>query len=102
MDNNLQETLNALKGAYLIKLKDQLAEFKGYLSDWSQDHFAELYQKVHKISGTSGMYGFLELSEKSTEFERYLMAVQKQMEQMDSEEILSKLEEYILLIERLV
>jgi len=102
MENNLESKLNVLKKGYLEKMKGLVLGFKDILNDFEQFDFNELYSKVHTISGTSGMYGFLDLSEKSTDFELYLKDIKNNNKDLVETELKEKLSEYIVNIEKVI
>lgn len=98
MQNNLENKLKELKQAYLKKLEDILLNFKKNLEDTSSVDIAELYSQVHKISGTSGMYGLKKLSEISSKFEMFL----KEEKNNKPQKLKNKLFEYIKIIEETI
>ena len=62
--NNRLEKLTTEYRATFPHKKDQLESAFLALSDngWSQDALADLKQLVHKLSGSTGTYGFTELA----------------------------------------
>ena len=101
MDNNLENKLNELKKAYIQKLGDVLPIFEKVLADLPKINLDELYSQIHKISGTSGMYGFKELSQFSSEFEFKLKEMKKN-DNINVELINEKLSKYKFIIENLL
>ena len=95
MDNKLQEQLKVLKMGYLKKLEGMIPEFKVLLEKISLLNVDELYIKVHTISGTSGMYGLIKLSDLSTDFELYLKKVKNDKSCYDEGALKGLLTEYI-------
>jgi len=100
MDNNLENKLKELKQAYLQKLEGILLDLKKIFQELPTLDIEELYSQVHKISGTSGMYGLRELSGFSSEFEFFLKELKKDSN-IESPELLKKnLLKYIQIIEQ--
>lgn len=97
MDNNLQDQLKILKVGYIKKLEGSISEFKELAEkvDASVNFVEELYRKVHSISGTSGMYGLMELSDISTEFELYIKEIKNDINLLNEVELKDKLLQYI-------
>lgn len=92
--DDLKNKLNELKKGYLKKLEDILANLKNLLSNEKID-IEELYSNIHKISGTSGIYGLSEISNISTEFEFYLKEIKNGITIIKEQELRTMLLEYI-------
>lgn|SRR5574344_1226835 len=96
---DFEDKLKKLKIAYLAKLKDTFPEIAGMTLE--KCGIMEIYQRIHKIAGTSGMYGLREVSEIATKFELYLKPL-KDGNAFDKKELEAKLlsfvEEYKSLI----
>lgn len=59
MPENLQKKLNALKEAFIKRLKGTIKE----VSSWeSCDHMDEFVTIIHKLAGTAGTYGYSNIS----------------------------------------
>jgi len=98
MNNNLEIKLKELKMGYLKKLESMVLSFKALLSD-KDINIEELYQKVHTISGTAGMYGLSKLSGDSTEFEIYLKEIRGNSNSAEKNEVEARLLKYIEALE---
>lgn len=94
MDNKLEEKLKELKKEYFKKLESMLLNFKSLLTD-ENINIEEIYSKVHKISGTSGMYGISDLSEASTELELYLKPLRENPDNINLEELKNNFTNYL-------
>ncbi len=69
----LDESLNDIKIQYLEKLKEELPTFKKYLNEnIDMEKAVEIRNIVHKISGTAGLFGLMELSKSACDAEMYL------------------------------
>ena len=101
MDDKLANKLKELKKAYLQKLEGILLDLKNNLDGLPDIELEELYTQVHKISGTSGMYGLKELSGFSSEFEIYLKEI-KNNNAIEIESLKGKLSQYIKIVEQVV
>lgn len=101
MNNNFEEKLKILKQGYITKLKTMLEEFK---SIYSQEvlNVNEIYSKVHTISGTCGMYGLSDLSERSTNFELYLKPLKEAPSILNQEDLRIKYSDYLNDLENLL
>ena len=66
MNNNMHDKLKELRRGYLYKLRETFSQFKS-LNEENPLNIQEIYMKTHTISGTSGLYGLLDLSEISTD-----------------------------------
>jgi len=102
MDNNLQEQLQLLKIGYIKKLEGMISEFRVLLEKIDLSVIDELYPKVHTISGTSGMYGLMELSDISTTFELYLIKIKNDATCYDGKELKTQLIGYVNIIEHII
>ena len=71
MDNNFENKLNELKNAYLKKLETTVQELENVFEQ-EEEKIKTVYLIVHKIAGTSGMYGLSKISNLSNGFEEYL------------------------------
>ena len=92
--SDLEQQLKILKMGYIKKLRDSFPEFEALLSLRTPD-INEVYTKVHTISGTSGMYGIMDLSEISSEFEIYLKEQKANIDMINYEDLKSKLSTYV-------
>ena len=102
MNDNLQNKLNELKKGYVEKLKSSVINLQELLNNIEALNIEELYGNVHKISGTSGMYGFNELSSLSTEFELYLKEIKNGDGSFVQSELNDKLTQYIISIKNVI
>jgi chemotaxis protein histidine kinase CheA len=72
-DDDLIKTLRA---AYKEKLPEKIAslnaEWDDLLKKWDNEKIDSFYKLVHKLSGSSGSYGYPEISEATRELEIYL------------------------------
>jgi chemotaxis protein histidine kinase CheA len=91
--NDFQEKLNILKQGYLNKLRSEFEAFSALLT--VDVGVEDIYSRVHKISGTGGMYGLKELSEISTVFEVYLKEKRENPESINQEELYQKFSQYL-------
>jgi len=101
MNNNLEEKIKELRKGYINKLKDSFCDFK-VLSEENQIDIQVLYQKVHTISGTSGMYGLKEISDSSTEFEIYLKPFKETPNSINVTELKEKILIYVKDLEKIL
>lgn len=101
MDSNLENKLKELKKAYLQKLEGVVLDFQKMFSELPEIDLEELYSQVHKISGTSGMYGLKELSGFSTEFEFFLKEI-KNNDDFEIQLLKDKFSIYIEIVDQVV
>lgn len=94
MDKNFLENLNKLKKSYIKKLKLSVSDFEMILNNGTID-IQDLYQRIHKISGTSGMYGLFEISNISSSLEFYLKKFKDNPEKINQEDLKQNLSEYL-------
>ena len=102
MDNSIQDKLNILKIGYIKKLETLVPEFKNYIQNTDVAKIDEIYIKVHTISGTSGMYGLIELSEISSDFEVYLKDIKSDVSLYIESDFKERFCKYIDEIERTI
>jgi len=101
MDNNLEEKLKELRKGYIIKLKDVLLSINNLVYN-EEINIEELYSKIHTISGTSGMYGLVDVSNASTEFEIYLNKIKSDINSINKIDLKERLYEFIKNLENLI
>ncbi|OGI22957.1 MAG: hypothetical protein A2287_03300 [Candidatus Melainabacteria bacterium RIFOXYA12_FULL_32_12] len=82
LDENFQEGFEALRGNFALKLQDKLADLISFEKKLEETNYKlevlqELYQIIHSISGSSGMFGFSEISEAAHKLEEVLKTVIK-------------------------
>jgi len=66
-NEDFQEGYEVLRKNFALKLKAKLAELIS-----AEENHKELYQIVHNISGSCGMFGFPEISEAAYKLEENL------------------------------
>ena len=94
--NDLDNAINNLKILYLKKLESEVYFYQDILEgDITLEKAMELLKMVHKTGGTSGMYGFKDLSMIATLFEEYLMKIKNNEETLDKENIKTRTVELI-------
>lgn len=81
-DENFQQSLDVLKKNYASGLKEKInalfsLQEKLLDSDYGYESIKELYIAAHRISGSSGMYGFSLISEKAGMLEEILYPAYK-------------------------
>ncbi len=71
--NNFEEHLKKLKSDYAKQLPGKMdaliLEWKSLQEEWTQDKITIFHRNVHSLIGTSGTFGFIELSKKARELE---------------------------------
>ena len=78
ISEQFEDSLNKLKAVYRVKLKEEIPYFKNILEEpFTKELLEDLRMKVHKLSGSAGMYGFLELSTIMHEFDIQLQEILK-------------------------
>ena len=78
ISEQFEGSLNKLKAVYRVKLKEEIPYFKNILEEpFTKELLEDLRMKVHKLSGSAGMYGFLELSTITHEFDIQLQEILK-------------------------
>lgn len=78
ISEQFEDSLNKLKAVYRVKLKEEIPYFKNILEEpFTKELLEDLRMKVHKLSGSAGMYGFLELSTITHEFDIQLQEILK-------------------------
>lgn len=78
ISQQFETSLNKLKEVYLTKIKAEIPYYKKVLkSPLTKEILEELRMKVHKLSGSAGMYGFAELSKITHEFDLELQELLK-------------------------
>lgn len=78
ISEQFENSLNKLKAVYRVKLKEEIPYFKNILEEpFTKELLEDLRMKVHKLSGSAGMYGFLELSTIMHEFDIQLQEILK-------------------------
>lgn len=80
--DDLEATITMLKASYADKISDKiqrLSTIEELIKNdtWNQELFDEIYQIVHKISGTSGILRMSNVSETGYNFESHLLSVKK-------------------------
>jgi HPt (histidine-containing phosphotransfer) domain-containing protein len=93
MNNNFEEKLKGLKIAYIAKLKETLPEIEKLTTENSD--IQEVYQKIHKLAGTCGMYGLNEISNIATELEIYLKPLKENPTLIKEQELSEKLKRFV-------
>lgn len=99
LEDDFQRNLEILKANYASKLKDKVQELfsieeKLFNTDYSYEALKELYIVAHRISGSSGMHGYTEVSEKAGMLEELLYPIVKNF---DSNQAIDKNHIYSLL-----
>lgn len=100
MNDNLTEKLKELKKQYLVKLASIVDELEKLTN--SEIIITELYSIVHKISGTSGMYGLRDISNLATDFEFYLKPLKDDISTINPDELSEKTKKFIQDLKTLV
>ena len=78
ISEQFEDSLKKLKAVYRVKLKEEIPYFKNILEEpFTKELLEDLRMKVHKLSGSAGMYGFLELSTITHEFDIQLQEILK-------------------------
>lgn len=76
ISEQFEDSLNKLKSIYRLKLKEEISYFENILKEpFTKELLEDLRKKVHKLSGSAGMYGFLELSTITHEFDIQLQEI---------------------------
>lgn len=101
MDKDFIEKFNVLRKGYLNKLKDNLPSFRALL-DENPINIAEIYSRVHTLSGTCGMYELPELSKLSVNFETYIKPIKENPDLINIEEFKNKFVIYLDNIETVI
>lgn len=102
MDNNLEATLKEFKKNYLLKVADNIGFFTSLADNPEETDVEILYDKVHKISGTGGMYGFKNLSDEATDFEFYLQKIKNSDSKINETELKNRLIKFIVNIKKII
>jgi len=77
-DEALNAVLSGLRSEYLIELPERLSEMKGYFKNARSDEGKQLewlgkaHVIAHRLAGTAGSYGFVELSSAAANLDLYL------------------------------
>lgn len=75
---HFENSLKELKSFYLVKIKEEITYFDKILKTTiTKEMLEDLQAKVHKLSGSAGMYGFAELSSITHEFDLELQEILK-------------------------
>lgn len=82
MSGELQHRLRQLRENFARQLPDKLLELDRLLSSllqigWSDTVAQELHLATHKLAGSSGTFGFMELGKQARQFELQLDAISK-------------------------
>ncbi|NLF82573.1 MAG: Hpt domain-containing protein [Candidatus Gastranaerophilales bacterium] len=82
LEEDFQRNLEVLKANYASKLKEKVQELfsieeKLFNTDYGDEALKELYIAAHRISGSSGMHGYTEVSEKAGMLEELLYPIVK-------------------------
>jgi chemotaxis protein histidine kinase CheA len=98
-EEDFQRNLEVLKANYASKLKEKVQELfsieeKLFNTDYGYEALKELYIASHRISGSSGMHGYTEVSEKAGMLEELLYPIVKNF---DSKPTIDKDQIYSLL-----
>lgn len=76
MDSKIQDKLQALYVAYTRNLPDKInmleKQWQELSQQWSHEKLIEFHRAVHSLCGSSGTYGYKELSHTARELEVYL------------------------------
>ncbi|MDD3594408.1 MAG: Hpt domain-containing protein [Candidatus Gastranaerophilales bacterium] len=102
MDNNLEAKLKEFKKAYLAKLDNSVSSLIALINHPGKINIETLYDEVHKISGTSGVYGFRELSALATDFEFYLKKLKTVNSNADEAELKNMFIQFIKKIQQII
>lgn len=91
LGNDFQKDYLELKNGYGIKLKqklDEIIQLEAVLFNESSglEEYTEFYKLIHKISGSSGMFGFDKVSEKSNDLELVLKRIMNTLQIPTKEE----------------
>lgn len=82
-DEALEEVLKTLRSEYLSELPDRLAEMTGFVEkarhekEKQLEWLSEAHTIAHRLAGTSGSYGFADLSRAAAELDQYLKKLLK-------------------------
>lgn len=76
----IEESFNLVRKKFMAKLPEKLLEINEIEKGLSLDNrnikiLKALHQSIHKLSGSSSMFGFAELGEKANELELYLKPI---------------------------
>lgn len=101
MDKQFEEKFKELQAGYLNKLKENFPSFRALLSE-NPLNIQEIYSRVHTISGTSGMYEMLDLSNISIDFEIYIKPIKEDPHCANMEEVKNRFSNYLDNIEKII
>ncbi|MBL7478439.1 diguanylate cyclase [Legionella bononiensis] len=95
MNINAQNKLNELIAIYSKNLPEKIHRiemlWKEQQHHWNVDHFQDFHREVHSLCGSSGTYGYMELSKAARQMEVFLKNIltQGQLTQEDKKHIAS-------------
>jgi len=76
LPEEFQSKFKLLKQEYIDKLPQMISELSIAINDFLQDPTEESIKKaytvVHNLSGSSGLYGYSDISKKSKEFDKII------------------------------
>jgi HPt (histidine-containing phosphotransfer) domain-containing protein len=93
MTDGFNAKLDTLKKMYVEKLRALIPEFELIILSEKID-VKEIYQRVHKISGTAGMYGLAGISDLASQFEEYLKPIKDDLNLENQNDIKKKTSEF--------
>lgn len=80
--NNFEEHLKKLKNEYAQQLPQKItaliADWQSLQQQWTTEKAINLHRNIHSLIGSSGTFGFIELSKKARELEVQLKEMQTQ------------------------
>lgn len=105
MINPKQDKIQQLKENYLVRLPGIVDDIKGHWLSVQADRdvdLNEMIRLVHSLVGTSGTYGFMDLSYRAKELEILLQTLQQDMNSVDqvNNQILDLIAAFHSLIEK--
>lgn len=96
MSDPVDEAFQQLRQEYLASLPARLDELRSDVASWragDPDALSSLKVRLHRLAGSGGSYGFVQLSSLAREAERWLTANAGVRETDELELILNKLTE---------
>src|SRR3982750_724421 len=79
MDVKVQVKLQELFKHYSKNLPKKIqaieTQWQNLLQHWSMERFKDFHREVHSLCGSSGTYGYMELSKAAREMEIYLKSL---------------------------
>lgn len=80
--NNFEDHLKKLKSQYAQQLPQKISalipEWESLQQEWTKEKATLFHRNIHSLIGTSGTFGFIELSKKARELETQLKGMQTQ------------------------